>query len=223
MSYVASSDGSSLYLLSAEFIIAAYVQLRDRMIQLLRELPAEDATITVPHCPEWTVQETVSHMVGVPEALLSGDLEGIASDAWTQRQVERHRGDSLADLANAWEASSEKFSAMLPMVPLPALTQMVFDVSSHEHDVRHAVGQPGSRDSLAVSVGVSFMKHAIDSRKDLDVEIANSWKVSDFDFFRSLGGRRSAEQISSVGIDIEFAQALLRPMPISIPTVSIPE
>lgn len=223
MSYIASSDGASPYLLPTEYIVAAYVDLRDRMISLLRSLPEESARIVVPHCPDWTVQETVSHMVGVPEAILMGDLDGIATDAWTQRQVERHRGDSLEELANTWQSSADQFLAVLPMIPLPALTQMVFDVTSHEHDVRHAVAQPGARDSQAVTVGVSFMKHAIDSRPDLDVEEANNWKASSFDVFRSLGGRRSAEQIRELGIDVDFIQKLHRSMPISMPAESINE
>jgi hypothetical protein len=222
MAYVASG-GSSPYLLTIEYIVGAYVELRDRMIPLLRSLPEDVANNVVPHCPDWTVQETVCHMVGVPDALLLGDFDGIASDEWTQRQVERHRGYTLASLADKWESQADQFDAMLPAIPLPALSQMVFDVSSHEHDVRHAVSKPGARDSLSVQVGVSFMKYAIDSRKDLDIEIANSWNASDFDFFRSFGGRRSAEQITSVGIDVDFVRKLHDPMPISIPAESIHE
>lgn len=223
MSYVASSDGSMSYLPSTDEVVNAYVELRDRMIPFLRSLPDAAAEIVVPHCPDWTVQETVSHMVGVPEAILSGDLDGIASDAWTKRQVERHRGDSLKDLADAWENSSEQFLTVLPMIPKPALTQLVFDVVSHEHDVRHAVGQPGARDSLAVNVGLSFMKHAADSRGDLDVEKFDKWTASQFDVFRSVAGRRSMDQMAADGIDVDLVQKLLRPMPISIPAASIAE
>ena len=223
MSYVASSDGPISYLPSTEEVVNAYVELRDRMIPFLRSLPDEVANIVVPHCPDWTVQETVSHMVGVPEAILSGDLEGIASDAWTQRQVERHRGDSLKELAEAWEKDSEQFLTVLPMIPQAAMTQLVFDVASHEHDVRHAVGKPGARDSLSVTVGVCFMKHAADSRGDLDVEKMDTWTASEFDVFRSVAGRRSEDQMAADGIDIDFVQKLLRPMPISIPAVSIAE
>ena len=223
MSYVSSSDGSMSYLPSTEDVVSAYVELRDRMISFLRSLPEDVAGIVVPHCPDWTVQETVSHMVGVPEAILSGDLDGIASDAWTQRQVERHRGDSLKDLADAWEKDSEQFLTVLPMIPIAAMTQLVFDVASHEHDVRNAVGQPGARDSLSVSVGVRFMKHAVDSRGDIDVSRMDQWTASTFDVFRSAGGRRSKEQMAADGIDTALIEKLLRPMPISIPAVSIPE
>jgi len=89
--------------------------------------------------------------------------------------------------------------------------------------VRNAVGQPGARDSLSVSVGVRFMKHAADSRGDIDVSQMDQWTASTFDVFRSVGGRRSKEQMAADGIDTALIEKLLRPMPISIPAVSIPE
>ncbi len=211
------------YLVDAEEVVTAYVELRDRMIAFLRELPEEVANVTVPHCPAWTVQETVSHMVGVPDALLAGDFDGIASDEWTQRQVERHRGLTLSALADKWEAQADDFFMLLPNIPQPGLSQMVFDVTSHEHDVRHAVGKPGSRDSAAVKVGVGFMKNIIDSREKLDASVVDSWEVSDFEVFRTLGARRSLEQIAAAGLDVEFVKEAIEPLPISIPAVSIAE
>jgi len=211
------------YLVDVEDVVKAYVELRDRMITLLRELPADAATITVPHCPEWTVQETVSHMVGVPEAIMLGDMEGVAGEEWTQRQVERHRGDSLKNLADMWEAQGEQFLGILPMIPQPTLSQLVFDVTSHEHDVRHAVGQPGARDSGAVTVGLGFIKTVIDSRDGIDIAVVNQSSVSTFDLFRSLGGRRSLEQIAAIGLDVEYVEKVIDPLPYSIPAVSIPE
>jgi uncharacterized protein (TIGR03083 family) len=211
------------YLVDAEEVVTAYVELRDRMIGLLRELPEEVANVSVPHCPDWTVRATVAHMAGVPEAIMLGDMDGVATDAWTQRQVERHRDDSLKDLADLWEAQSEQFLTILPMIPQPTLSQMVFDVASHEHDVRHAVGKPGARESGSVAVALGFIKNVIDSRDDLDVAVLNNAKTSGFDIFRSLGGRRSLEQIAAAGLDVEFVQNAVGPMPISIPTVSIAE
>jgi uncharacterized protein (TIGR03083 family) len=211
------------YLSSNEEVVAAYIDLRSRMIPFLRELSTDVANKIVPHCPGWTVQETVSHMVGVPDALLSGDLEGIASDAWTQRQVDRHRGFSLAALADKWESQAQEFDAMLPNIPQPALSQMVFDVTSHEHDVRHAVGRPGSRDSAGVIVGVGFMKNLISLRKTLDAAVIDAWNIPPFEVFRILGARRSLEQISSAGVDVEYVKEAIRPLPISIPDISIAE
>lgn len=211
------------YLVPAEEVIAAYVALRDRMITFLRALPEDAASLKVPHCPEWTVQETVSHMVGVPEAIMLGDMDGVPGEAWTQRQVDRHRGESLKDLADVWEAQGEKFLAVLSNIPQPVLSQLVFDVASHEQDVRCAVNQPGARDAATVAVGIGYIKTLIDGRKDLDVSVVNSWNVSDFDIFRCLAGRRSSDQIASLGIDVAFIEKTLERLPTSIPEASIAE
>ena len=211
------------YLVPVEEVVEAYVALRDRMITLLRSLPEDAASINVPHCPEWTVQETVSHMVGVPEAIMLGDMEGVAGEEWTQRQVDRHRGDSLQDLADQWEAQGEQFLGILPLIPQPSLSQLVFDVTAHEHDVRHAVGQPGARDSGAVTVGLGFIKTVIDSRDGIDIAVVNKSSVSTFDLFRSLGGRRSRDQIAAIGLDVEYVEQVIRPMPYNLPAVPVPE
>jgi uncharacterized protein (TIGR03083 family) len=211
------------YLVSSQEVISAYVDLRDRMIAFLRELPEGVAHTTVPFCPSWTVQETVSHMVGVPDALLMGDLDGIASDEWTQRQVERHRGLSLAALADKWESQAEEFFKMLHGIPQPSLSQLVFDVASHEHDVRQAVGQSGGRNSGAVAVGVGFLKYTIAKGKKLDVSVIEEWPISAFEVFRTLGARRSLEQIAVSGLDPEFVKDAIAPLPLNIPAVSITE
>ena len=211
------------YLVPAEDVVKAYVELRDRMVELLRELPDEAASITVPHCPEWTVQEAVSHMVGVPEAIMLGDMEGVPGEAWTQRQVERHRGESLRDLAEKWMVQGDQFLPILANIPQPVLSQLVFDVASHEQDVRHAVNKPGARDAATVHVGLGYIKTLIDTRDDLDVSVVNNWNASAFDIFRSLGGRRSVEQIEAAGLDVNFVEQTLQRMPTSIPAVSIPE
>lgn len=219
----ADAEKTVSYLLPPEDAIAAYVDLRVRMIAFLRELPEEVANTIVPHCPSWTVQETVSHMVGVPDALLMGDFERIASDEWTQRQVERHRGLPLSALADKWEEQANEFLPMLLQIPQPSLSQMVFDVVSHEHDVRHAVGQPGNRDSAAVVVGAAFMKNIIATRKNLDVSTMENWQISTFEVLRILGGRRSLEQIKTAGLEVEYVKKVVDPLPISIPAVSIAE
>jgi hypothetical protein len=150
-------------------------------------------------------------------------MEGVAGEEWTQRQVERHRGDSLKDLADAWEAQFPQFLQILPNIPQPTLSQFVFDVTSHEHDVRHAVGQPGARDSVAVAVGLGFIKTVIDSRDGIDIAVVNESSVSTFDLFRSLGGRRSRDQIAAIGLDVEYVEKAIDPLPYSIPIIPIPE
>jgi hypothetical protein len=53
--------------------------------------------------------------------------------------------------------------------------------------------------------------------------VVNQSTVSAFDLFRSLGGRRSSDQIAAIGLDAEFVQQFIGPMPYSIPAVPIAE
>ena len=83
-------------------VIAAYRNLRERMMGLLRSQPDEAGEIQVPACPAWTVRQLVAHMVGVPDDLLAGRLDGVASEAWTAAQVGRLGTlplEALADLS----------------------------------------------------------------------------------------------------------------------------
>ena len=108
-------------------VAAAYAGLRARVGELVRSVPESHGDRPVPHCPVWTVRELLAHMVGVPEDILAGRLEGVASEAWTQAQVDRHRGESMAALADAWDESASGFDAVLPMIPAPVNSQVVFD------------------------------------------------------------------------------------------------
>ena len=80
----------SSYLLEAHVVAEAYRDLRIRMIGFLGNQPDSSASITVPHCPAWTVQMALSHIVGVQEDALSGNMQGVTSEAWTNAQVQRH-------------------------------------------------------------------------------------------------------------------------------------
>ena len=82
------------HLLADGEVSAAYVELRERVVRLLRSLPEDADEIVVPHCPLWTVAELASHIMGVNDDIVNSRLEGVATDEWTQAQVERHRGNT---------------------------------------------------------------------------------------------------------------------------------
>jgi len=48
------------YLLSPDEVAAAYVELRTRVVALLREAGEGVADTPVPHCPAWTVKMVAS-------------------------------------------------------------------------------------------------------------------------------------------------------------------
>jgi len=50
-----------------------------------------------------------------------------------------------------------------------------------------------------------------------------SASINDFDFVRSMSGRRSMEQIASCGLNATAVQGVIAGMPVSVPTTSVPE
>lgn len=211
------------FLLPTPRVVVAYEGVRSRVIQLLRAVSEVDGDRRVPHCPAWTVRELASHVVGAPEDILAGRMEGVTTDAWTQAQVERHRGDSLSQLADAFEATIDSFAAVLPHIPVPVNSQLVMDAVTHEHDLRLALGRSGARDSDAVDVAVGWLLATADNREPgLGSRLASSGLVP-FDLLRVMSGRRSPEQIATLGLEADAIVELLAGTPLSPPTQSIEE
>ncbi len=88
--------------------------------------------------------------MGVPEDLLAGRMEGVASDAWTNAQVQCHDGESLARLATALEATIIPFDAIVPAIP-PSNSQLVMDAVTLEIDLREVLGLPGAQIAAALA------------------------------------------------------------------------
>ncbi|MFZ9628395.1 MAG: maleylpyruvate isomerase family mycothiol-dependent enzyme [Ilumatobacteraceae bacterium] len=198
-------------------VVAAYLEVRGRVVGILRDLDEADATVTVPSCPGWTVAELASHMMGVVDDILEGRMEGVTTDPWTQAQVERLRGLSLAQLADHYEASAGRFDAVLPHVPSPSNSQLVMDAVTHEHDLREAVGRAGAHDSLAVRVALGWLLNMAEGRQPgLAARLRDSG-VSEFDLLRSLSGRRSAAQMTALGLPADEIVSMLAGSPLKPP------
>lgn len=204
-------------------VVAAYVAVRGRIVELLRTTPESLAVRVVPHCAAWTVSELASHVVGVVDDILAGRLEGVTTEAWTQAQVERLRGRSLSQLADHYEESATAFDAVLPLIPSPVNSQLVMDAVTHEHDLRHALDRAGSRDAAAVDVGLGWLlDRAAGGQPALAGALVGSG-LSAFDLLRSLTGRRSMGQIEALGLDAVAIAALLAGSPLRPPQHDIPE
>jgi hypothetical protein len=160
-------------------------------------------------------------MVGVPEDVINRQIDGVASEAWTNRQVQRHAQDSVADLLAVWESNAPVFAKILPNIPQPVLSQFMFDQTTHEHDIRRAVGQPGARDTLAVAVAEGFIRNSLAQQSDPAIAQLVTHKLTGFEFLRSLSGRRSRDQISNNGLDIGTVEAFIRTMPFDIPETEV--
>jgi hypothetical protein len=207
----------SEHLLSTEQVCEAYTELRARVTEMMQSLTLEQAQAIVPHCPQWTVKDCLAHMIGVPKDVINGQMEGVASEAWTNRQVQRHTQDLVADLLAVWESNAAVFAKILPNIPQPVISQFMFDQTTHEHDIRRAVSQPGARDTLAVAVAEGFIRNSLAQQSDPAIAKLANHKLTGFEYLRSLSGRRSRAQISKNGFDIETVEAFIRTMPFDIP------
>lgn len=209
------------FLQSDAEVVRAYLEFRTRVVGLIREIPESQASLSVPLCPDWEVSGLISHIVGVPEDILAGRMEGVTTEAWTQAQVDRHEGESLSQLADALLATGTEFDVLLPHIPSPINSQMMMDAVTHEHDLRHAVGRVGAQDSLAVNVALGWLLNMVEEKAPGQAQELVDSGVSRFELMRSLTGRRSVEQMKQLGLDGERIKLILQGSPMHVPTSAI--
>jgi uncharacterized protein (TIGR03083 family) len=193
--------------------IDAYRGVQQRMTALLQDADEGVADAMVPATPEWRVRDLVAHVVGVADDVVAGRLEGAGSDPWTAVQVEQRRGRTIEELLEEWQAVTPGFeSALLATDPVQA-AQAVFDVTTHEHDLRGALQAPGARDSDGVEVGWGWATAIVAQLRDgygsgairlvtdkgEDVlgtgEPTAAVRADRFELWRAMTGRRSPEQV----------------------------
>ena len=209
------------HLVPTDQVATSYIALRARVIDLLRSTPESSGNIQVPCTPEWTVRQLTAHIVGVPEDVLAGRMQGVATDAWTQAQVELHGNLTLSELADLFEASAPKIDAVIHNFPQPIISQFVMDAVTHEQDLRSALGVPGGRDSRAVEVGVGFFLNLIEVSDPPLFEVLTTTSASSWDILRSLTGRRTVEQMNAVGLDGEAIALHFPGSPFSLPKEAV--
>ncbi len=192
---------------------AVYEQVRERMTALLREAPPEALGRQVPACPAWTVKDLTAHVVGLAVDVAAGRVEGAGSDPWTAAQVEARTEAALDELLAEWDAVPLQ-QALLGVDEMQA-AQVVFDLTTHEHDLRGALGQPGARDSRGVEVGWQWATTVLGMLRDGYGEGAvvlrtpagettcgsadetSGVRADRFELFRAMTGRRSSAQVAA--------------------------
>jgi uncharacterized protein (TIGR03083 family) len=209
------------HLVSTDQVAVSYIALRARVIDLLRSTPESSGNIVVPCTPAWTIRQLAAHLVGVPEDILAGRMEGVTSDAWTQAQVERFGLLTLSELADLFETTAPKIDAILHNIPQPIISQFVMDAVTHEQDMRSALGVPGGRDSKAVEVGVGFFLNLIEVSDPPLFDVLTTTSVSSWDVLRSLTGRRTVEQMNALGLDGAAIALRFPGSPFTLPTEAV--
>ncbi|MBB5871034.1 uncharacterized protein (TIGR03083 family) [Allocatelliglobosispora scoriae] len=110
-------------------------------------------------CPQWSVGDIFAHIVGIEQWREAGGIPFTGPlQEWIDAPVEARRGrprQEVLDELSALVAARDEQCAALPveafapamgrMVPTEfALSLRVFDLFTHEHDIRGAIGRPGS-------------------------------------------------------------------------------
>lgn len=207
------------HLATPDVVCAAYLDLRSRVIDLLRSTPEDRGDLMVPACPDWTVRQLVGHLVGVPEDILTGNMDGVTTPAWTAAQVLRHEGKTLRQLADSLESTGQVFDDVLPMIPEPVNSQMVMDAVTHELDLRDALGDSGARDSAAVDVALGWLQFAFVTQMPAGTfDPFAVGGLSAYELLRSLTGRRTKAEMDSMGLDGTAISEVLSGTPLAPPS-----
>jgi uncharacterized protein (TIGR03083 family) len=192
---------------------ALYREGRLRLGGRVVELDVAAADTPVGACPGWDVRAVLSHLAGVTADIQDGRLDGAGSDEWTATQVDARRDRSLAVIVAEWNERAPALEEQLASWPPDLAGQLVGDVTTHELDVRGALGDTGARDTeglhyaferysgrLATRVTEAGLPAiALVTGEERVVagagEPGATVQASRFELTRALAGRRSAAQI----------------------------
>jgi uncharacterized protein (TIGR03083 family) len=196
-------------------------RLRTELTALLRSLgPDTVADTPVPACPAWTVRHVIAHLAGVGDDILAGRLDGVATDAWTQAQVDARSDRTLDEILEEWETTDPQVEAMSDAFG-EVQAQWLFDCATHDADVRGALGEPVTplapeamaaaldflaRNHLLVFTGTDQpVPHLLAGGKAVLAPDADpngrlgpaTAATAPFELMRGLSGRRSLDQLRS--------------------------
>ena len=145
--------------------MAAYRAVRERVTSVLGGIDDGVAASTpVPGCPDWTVTEAAGHLCGVCVDILEGNLDGVGTAPWADAQAARFAPLGLAGVLAQWGEVGPQVEALAAAFPAEPATQLVFDATTHEHDIRGAVGTVGGRETAALAVPLEFLSRSLDRR-----------------------------------------------------------
>src|SRR5204863_10039886 len=98
-----------------------------------------------------------------------GNLDGVASDPWTNRQVAERRDTPTVDILDEWAKGAVEFEPTLDTVPKAMWRTLLIDLTTHEHDIRGTLRERGGRDSEAYAIALKGyavgLAHSLDVRK----------------------------------------------------------
>jgi uncharacterized protein (TIGR03083 family) len=189
-----------------------YEDTRQRIGSLVSGLGDAELSAPVPACPGWRVRDVLAHLAATAEDAAAGRLTGPPTDEETAAQVARFAGTGLPGIMAAWESAAPKFEEIIAGF---RVWPGIIDVTSHEHDIRGALGRPADRDSDAIwhasgkliqalrppvplRVVVEDRDFLVGPEPDDGAAPALELTTSRFEAFRWRMGRRSPRQLAAL-------------------------
>ena len=192
---------------------AIYREARVALVALARD-QLDTLDRPSPATPAWRVRDVVAHVGGVCDDLVHGNIEGVATDAWTAAQVDKRRSWSPEEILDDWERNGEAVEDLIAALPPGRSGQLLFDTWTHEQDVRGALGIPGGRDSALFARTWEWTTEMMDGRDQMEQRPALSLIADEttrdvgvgpatssvhaprFELLRAMSGRRSLAQVA---------------------------
>jgi uncharacterized protein (TIGR03083 family) len=194
-----------------------YEEGRQRIVGVVTGLSPDQAAAPVPTCPDWTVADVLAHLTGICADVLAGNVEGVATDPWTEAQVSARRGRTIDELVAEWSETAPQVEAFAEAFPPELGAQWIADLTTHEHDLRAALGRPGARDSAGLDTGLDFVvaygfqpsvaEHGLppvevragtSTWMPHNADPAGTLDGAPFELFRAFTGRRSVAQLQQL-------------------------
>ncbi len=190
----------------------AYRDLRTRVAELVLLATDEQLDASPPATPEWRTRDVLAHMTGSTADILNGRLDGVGSNPWTQVQVDERLDWPIADLLAEWDTNGPQIEPLIPSFGIMA-GQFIVDSTTHEHDLRGALGAPGGRDTDAMDITFAWLGSRVGELRAAagaggitvttedgprtfgDAPATATCTTTKFEFMRAATGRRSLEQI----------------------------
>jgi uncharacterized protein (TIGR03083 family) len=171
-----------------------YRTARERIVGLV-STPGVDPNKVVPATPEWTVHDVLAHVAGVARDAVTGNMEGAPQDHWTAAQVERCKSLSIDALVAQWAQDGPILDQVFGGANGGMMSAGVFDVHSHEADLRQALGLPLAIPADFLAWAVPQMCDGFHAAVEADALPAVQLDISEIEWFRGRLGRRSEAEV----------------------------
>jgi len=195
-----------------------YQDTKDRVTSLVTDLDEAALSTTVTACPGWSVRDVVAHLAATADDLGRGRLTGAPTDQETAAQIARFDGQQLSDIIAVWTGAAAHLD---DLAESRGFEPPVGDVTSHEHDLRAALGKPGARDSAAVHYSSDRLLTNLRTPVPLRVTVEDAeyrsgpedgpeiaLRTTRFEALRWRTGRRSRAQLAAMDWSADPAPVL---------------